>query len=116
MSAVIDRAKAHFVSISEPREIIVPEWGENGKPLSVFVTPLTLAEKRKLFKKAQDGDIGFLVDAVIMKAKDENGEPLFTVNNRVDLTHKCDPGVIERVASAIPGTDLENAEEDAIKN
>lgn len=115
--SVIDRAKAHFEEISKPILVEVPEWGEaQDKPLMVYFSPLTMGEKRKLFKKAKDDDIGFLVDVIIMKSRDSDGTPMFKPEDRAALMSKCDPEVIERLARHIPGTDFQADEDESLKN
>ena len=98
--SVIDRAKNHFAA-KDVRVIEVEEWGDNGQPLKVYSKPMTLAEKRKLFNGAKDADIGILVDVLIMKARDEKGDALFTLENKRDLLNAVDPEIIGRVASLI---------------
>lgn len=98
--SVIDRAKNHFAA-KDVRVIEVEEWGDNGNPLKIYARPMTLAEKRKLFNGAKEADIGILVDVLIMKARDEKGEAIFTLEHKRDLLNAVDPEVIGRVASLI---------------
>ena len=39
--AVIDQVKAHFESLGT-KEIKVPEWGLDDKPLIIYATPMTI--------------------------------------------------------------------------
>jgi hypothetical protein len=100
MSSPIERAKAHFKAQSV-KTIEVPEWGEADKPLLIYVTPLTLAEKRKLFNGAKENDLGVLVDCIIMKAKDGSGANVFTLEHKRDLLNGVDPDIVARIANEI---------------
>lgn len=100
MSSPIERAKAHFKA-QNVKTIEVAEWGEAGKPLLLYVTPLTLAEKRKLFNGAKENDLTVLVDCIIMKAKDEKGDAVFTLEHKRDLMNGVDPDIVARIANEI---------------
>ena len=98
MSNVIDRVKEHFES-QGVKTIEVAEWGEEGQPLVIYCSPFTLAEKRNLFKGAKTDDLGVLVDAIMMKSKDKDGNKLFKLDDKQVLLNKADPDVIARVAT-----------------
>ena len=95
---IIDRVKAHFES-QGVKKIEVSEWGEEGKPLVVYCQPFTLAEKRNLFKGAKNDDLGVLVDAIVLKAKDSEGNKIFKLDDKQVLLNNADPNVIARVAT-----------------
>lgn len=97
---VIERAKTHF-SMKEVKVIEVPEWGDENSPLLIYASPMTLAEKRRLFNGTKETDIFVLVDLLIMKAKDQKGDPIFTLEHKRDLTSSVDPDVIARVSNEI---------------
>lgn len=100
----IEAAKLHLASQGR-REVEVPEWGEEpGKPLIVTFTPLTVAEHRKLFPAGKSPDAQLFVDTLIQKAKDADGKPMFTFDDRHALMTEVDSGVIARVAGAILAT------------
>ena len=96
--AVIDRVKAHFEQ-QGVKKIEVAEWGEEGKPLVIYCTPFSLGEKRNLFKGARNDDIGVLVDAIVLKAKDGDGNKIFKLDDKLTLLNNADPNVIARVAT-----------------
>jgi len=96
--SVIDRVKEHFESKSI-NKIIVAEWGEEGKPLEIFARPFTLAKKRNLFKNAKNDDLGVLVDAIVLKALDSEGNKIFKLDDKKTLLNNADPDVIGRVAT-----------------
>lgn len=93
--SVLDNAIAHFESF-EVKQIDVPEWD-----CIIYSTPFTLAEKKKMIKFARDDDIEFLARALILKARDAAGEPLFDLSDKPELMHKVDPTVVTRVVGEI---------------
>ncbi len=106
----IDRAKAHFEALEE-RSIAIPEWGEDGQPLNVYCKALTLQEKAKLYKMAQDNDLLLFAYAIIYKALDENGEKLFSLEDKKALVEKADADVVARLGAFIlTGADVEDQE------
>ena len=108
--SVIDRVKEHFES-QEVKKIEVAEWGEEGQPLVIYSKPFTLAEKRNLFKGAKNDDLGVLVDAIMLKARDKEGNKIFKLDDKQVLLNNADPEVIARVATEILNTNtLEDAE------
>lgn len=104
----IDLVREHFSSLGI-KAIEVPEW-----KLTIYATPVTLAEKNKLYKKSRENDMELLVDVLIMKAVDEKGEKLFNIDHRLTLLNKADSNVIARVANAILSDEAPKA--DQLKN
>ena len=106
----IDRVKAHFEA-QGVKKIEVAEWGEEGKPLIIYSQPMTLAETRNLFKGAKNDDLGVMVDVIVLKSKDGNGEKIFKLDDKQTLLNNADPSVIARVSREIlSGTTFEEAE------
>lgn len=91
----IDLVREHFTSLGTKR-IEVPEWN-----LVVFASPMTLAEKNRIYKKSRDSDMELLVDILIMKATDESGKKLFTIEHKPTLLNKADSNVVARLANEI---------------
>jgi len=107
---VIDRVKAQFESLAI-KKIEVAEWGEEGKPLVIYCTPFTLAEKRNLFRGAKNDDLGVLVDAIVLKAKDADGNKIFKLDDKQVLLNNADANVIARVSTELlNGVSYEEAE------
>ena len=104
----IDLVREHFASHGT-RKIDVPEW-----KLVVYSSPVTLSEKNRLYRKSKDSDMELLVDILIMKATDEHGTKLFTVEHKPTLLNKADSNVVGRVANAILADDAPKA--DDLKN
>lgn len=101
----IDLVREHFASLGT-RKIEVPEW-----KLTVYAAPVTLAEKNRLYKKSKESDMELLVDLLIMKATDANGQKLFTLEHKPTLLNKADSNVVARVANAILADDAPKADE-----
>ena len=95
---VIDRVKSQFEALGI-KKIEVAEWGEEGKPLIIYCSPFTLGEKRNLFKGAKNDDLGVLVDAIVLKAKDSEGNKIFKLDDKLTLLNNADANVIARVAT-----------------
>lgn len=96
---IIERAKAHFDSIGRKR-IEVPEWGEGGKPLVIYSRAFTLADKKKIRAHTERGgssDIDALAYTIIFKAEDDQGKPLFTLEDKQSLISGVDSEVLSRI-------------------
>lgn len=107
---IMQQIRAHF-DAKETKIIEVPEWGDGQNPLYIHSSPLTLAQKNRLYKMAKDDDLGLMVEALIMKAKDAEGNLLFSRNDKPELMRNCDPDVLIRVATSImETTDFETAQ------
>jgi len=107
---IIDRVKAHFES-QGVKKIEVSEWGEEGKPLTIYSQPMTLAETRNLFKGAKNDDLGVMVDVIVLKAKDADGNKIFKLDDKQVLLNNADPTVIAKVSREIlSGVSFEEAE------
>jgi hypothetical protein len=102
--------KAQFESLGI-KKIEVAEWGEEGKPLVIYSSPITLGEKRNLFKNAKNDDLGVLVDVIVLKSKNADGEKIFKLDDKQVLLNNADANVIARVSTEIlSSTSYEEAE------
>ena len=101
----IDLVREHFTSLGNKR-IEVPEW-----KMTIFSAPVTLGEKNRLYKKSRDSDMELLVDVLIMKASDESGNKMFTIEHKPTLMNKADSNVVSRIANAILTDDSPKIEE-----
>jgi len=101
--SVIDRVKEHFDN-QGIKKIEVAEWGEEGNPLIIYCSPFSMAEKRNLFKGAKQDDLSVLVDALMLKARDKDGNKVFKLDDKQVLLNKADPEVIARVATDMLNT------------
>ena len=97
---LLERARVHFGDLGV-KSIEIPEWGDEKGPAVIYVTPMTLAEKRKLYKTGANSDLGVLADVLILKAKDADGNKLFTIEDKHALLNEVDSEVLTRVAQEI---------------
>jgi hypothetical protein len=105
MSDITDRIRQHFEALGT-REIPVPEWG-----VSIYSTPVTVAERAKIYAGEKKTDQDFLVQILLTKARDREGRPLFTLEDKAVLMQKADSAVLIRVAAAIMNADSPPAAE-----
>lgn len=97
----IDRAKEHFNSLQVKR-IEVPEWGDKKGPFIIYSKPFTLRDQGKLqLATKNSNESEMLAELLIMKALDEKGDSLFTIEDKVSLKTQVDAGVLARIASQI---------------
>jgi len=70
------------------RTIQVSEWGDDA-PLSIYVSPVTAGDIDKLQRKHKDFlnnmTIAGMVDLIIAKAEDADGQRLFTLEDKYTL-------------------------------
>lgn len=90
------------------QSLYIEEWD-----VTVYWSPLNMAEKGDLFRKARDRDMGMLCDVLIMKAEDEDGNKAFRKEDKQEMKRQLDPGIIDRIATKI--LDVPD-EEDQAKN
>jgi len=94
----------------ERTKISVEEWGQDGEPLVLFSTPLLAGEFSRLQKKHKDfinnPSVDGLVDLIIMKAQDAEGEKVFDIEDRPILLRQP-IGVVTSVATALMGNLLD---------
>lgn len=98
---VIERAINHF-SAKKPFEIEVPEWADDqGRPLSIWFTPMTVADRDQLLKmqKRLGDGLELVVHVLIRWAKDAQGQPLFTLEHKHALMNQVDPNVLAAITA-----------------
>lgn len=91
----IEKAIAHLKAF-EPRVLEIPEWGDEAGPLCIHVTPLTMRE-RDILSKYQENPRELMIEAVILKAKDTNGESLFSKEDKPLMKTNVDAAILERI-------------------
>jgi hypothetical protein len=104
MNKILDNATSHFrEKISEEmKSVVVPEWG-NAK--IYFKNVLTLREQSKLIELATQGkQVESIVEALIAKARNEDGTKMFNIADKVTMMNEVDPDVLIRVVSEINST------------
>jgi hypothetical protein len=89
---------------SAKRHIEVEEWGEPGKPEKVYYGPLLAGELNRIQRKhasfLQSASFEAMVDLIVLKAENGQGEKLFTLEDKPVLMRE-EAGVISKVAAAL---------------
>ncbi|MAB00103.1 MAG: hypothetical protein CMN87_12095 [Stappia sp.] len=98
--SVIDRARAHYKSLPR-KEIKVPEWGEEGEPLVIYASAMTVAHTDRISDEGNANKAEMFVDVLILKAQDADGNMLFSDKDRHTLTREADKRVVSRIALEI---------------
>ena len=99
---------------SAKRHIDVVEWGEEGKPEKVYYGPLLAGELNRIQRKhptfLQSASFEGMVDLIILKAENGQGEKMFTLEDKPILMRE-EVSVISTVAAEfMSGTSAEQAE------
>ena len=109
--STIEIATQHFKKITDnPIKITVEEWvdPENGEPIVIFATPLTLKQMQMIQKKTKGDEVEALAEVLIMKAKKEDGSSHFTLTDKPVLMRSADTKVIGEIAKQIVGDQFYN--------
>lgn len=68
------------------KQIEVPEWAEEGETFVIYTTELTCGDVDKIQRQHKDfinnPTIAAMVDMIIRKAEDKNGDKLFTLEDK----------------------------------
>jgi hypothetical protein len=95
--SMIEKATKHYAS--QNRLIIdVPEW-----ETQIHILPMTMAEVNMIQKIANKkaSNIEQAVNMIIVKAKDADGNRLFSLSDRDTLLQNADYRVVSRIAEKI---------------
>ncbi len=114
MSKLIDRVSTHYEHVLSKGllgPIDVPEWDAK----IYYRGTTTLADESRVIKLTQEGKTTeALVVSLIMRARDDKGELLFDMGDRIKLMNSADPAVILRVITEMGAAEKEAL--DDIKN
>ena len=99
---------------SNKRHIDVPEWGDEGKPEKVYYGPLLAGELNRIQRKhpkfLSDTSFDAMIDLIILKAENGQGEKLFTLEDKAVLMRE-EVSVVSTVAAAcMSGDSVEEQE------
>jgi len=89
----------------EIKVIEVEEWGLTGDD-AIYVKPFTLLEKSELFK--DNNDLTVLIDIIVKKAENKDGEKMFDLESKIKMKKFVDPDIIGQIATKIMGTSTPN--------
>lgn len=93
------------------QHIDVPEWQVDGQPLRIYWDLLTIEQRKKLVATGRTD-----VDVLVAMAKDSDGKPLFSLEDKPKLKLQADASIITRIAArmlgqlALSDADIEEAE------
>lgn len=106
MSKAIENITSHFRSkiTGEMKSVEVPEWDMT----IYYKATATLAEQTKVIQLAQKGNtVEALVETLIMKARDKEGNKMFKPADKMTLMNEADPETIISVVGQMNNVDLE---------
>lgn len=73
---------------------------------TMYCTPLVAAERDKARKNAKSDEAGaFAMHLLVLKAKDENGQPLFSIGDIPILKHEVADADLQKMIEAVLGGD-----------
>ena len=104
MSA-IESIKAHYRSklAGGLGSVDVPEWGTEKEPMRIWfksaTNPITQERLAKLFSESKPVEAA--VEALYIRALNEDESPMFVSANRRELMNHCDVDVLIRVVGEI---------------
>ena len=83
----------------------VPEWSVVGKPSVIYYKPsLNFSQQEKILALSDPGKKAeAIVEALIQRALDEDGNRLFKTVDRTELMKHTDPEIISRIVGAMSG-------------
>ena len=79
---------------------------DSGEVVEMWVTPLTAAERDRAKKDARSDDpTAFALQLLVRKAKDENGQPLFTQGDVPVLRNEIRDSDLQKLMLAVIGVE-----------
>jgi len=104
----LEGAINHFKH-QEIKVIEVEEWGLVGED-AIYVKPFTLLEKAEIFKGSSENDLTVLIDVIVKKAQNKDGQLMFDLESKIRMKKYVDPDIIAVVASKILNTNTDPKE------
>lgn len=100
MANIMEKVKDHFRNIrQELREYYCEEWDE-----TIYFKPMNLEENDRIFKYVQADSLEMLVQTLIVRALDADGNKMFKNMDRKELMKHADPRVITKICEAMSDT------------
>ena len=103
--SVIDNAKKHFKETlaQDMKSVEVPEW----ETTLYFKAATSFAQEQKVVQLHNDGKlVEALVESLINRACDAEGQRVFKHADKMILMNEVDPKVILKVVNAMNGIEL----------
>ncbi len=89
----------------------------SGDELEFYVTPLTTAEREKAQKNSKsDSTNDYALQLLILKAKDENGQPLFRPGDAAILKQEVEDEILQQMILKVLRPDEEGEVETDLKS
>ena len=118
MSTVLERAKNDYASkvAAGMRSYAVEEWpDDDGVATVVYWRPATLKERDQIYRVTTGAPtLAGLVETLIVRARNEDGTPMFRQVERGELMRSVDGSVITRIVQAMNESDGQDIE--SVKN
>ena len=109
-SRAIQRATEHFKA-KPLKRIEIEEWGDEDGPMVAYSSPFTLKDQGRLqYLTEKQSAADTLAELLIMKLVDENGDKLFTIEDKNALRNDVDASVVARIANQVMAGDAEALE------
>jgi hypothetical protein len=112
--SVLEKATAQFRDLmsGELQFVEVPEWGEPDKPLRIYYKPAInfIAQGKILSLFKQDKDNEAVLQSLIIKALDVDGNNIFKQTDMQSLLREVDTDVVNRILEDM-ATNIVDAEE-----
>lgn len=96
-------ALAGHMKALKRQSVEVPELKDFGFGDRIYFDPLTMEERDRLMAIKDDGEM--LVDAVILKAMDQDGKKLLRATDKPMLQKAAAPAIIARIGNRILAAD-----------
>jgi len=90
-----DRIKLNFGN-QERKHFYIEEWEQD-----IYMSALSLREQDKINARAKDSPYQLAVYALILKAEDEKGEKIFTLEDKTFLLDNVSFVTVEKVINAM---------------
>ena len=79
---------------------------DSGDIVEMWITPLTAAERDRAKKDARSDDpTAFALQLLVRKAKDENGQPLFSPGDIAELRNEIRDSDLQKLMLAVIGVE-----------
>ncbi len=104
MSKLKERIQAHSQGAKAVKHEIPELPDDEGKPLVVYLHPLTFKQRAELFPLIQKDDLTFAPKAVRMSARDENGDPVFDLSDEKAMIYSRSTEWVERLSNIVLST------------
>lgn len=100
MNNVLEKAKQHFAEVvvrEGLQRIEVPEWGEGNQPAQLYFKPmaaLPIKTYSRLVMLGSEQTVEALVEMLILRALDSEGQPLFKLVDKTEMLRSISPVVV----------------------